>query len=180
LRRALPHLALLALLALAAGPAAAQSKAAAKPAAKAAPAGAFDARDPAALSRLLTGMKASVQAGKDAGGRPVLKVQTPGGGFGAQYVGCNPQGKACTALAFSTAFDQKTPTLAHLNAFNRRDIACRGYMTPDGRPNVMYSTVLTSRMTAADMNLHLGVWQGCLGAFGQFTRDPAGFMAEAE
>jgi hypothetical protein len=169
-----------ALLALAAGPAGAQTKPAPKPAAKAAPSGAFDARDPAALSQLLIGMKASVSGGRDEGGRPVLKVQTPGGGFGVQYVDCNPQGKACAALAFSTAFDQKTPTLAHLNAFNRRDIACRGYMTPDGRPNVMYSTILTPRMTAADMNLHLGVWQGCLGAFGQFARDPAGFMAEAE
>lgn len=164
-------------LALAAGPAAAQAKKAPPP--KAAPA-AFDARDPNALADLLTEMKATVARAKDPSGRPNLKVTTPGGGFGVQYVDCNPQGKACAALAFSTGFDRKGATLAHLNAFNRRDIACRAYMTPDGKPNVMYSTILTQRMTAADLNLHLGVWQGCLGAFSQFTRDPAGFMAEAE
>lgn len=166
-------------LSLIAGPALAQAKA---PAPKAAPAkaAAFDARDPNALADLLTGMKATVSRAKDETGRPNLKVATPGGGFGVQYVDCNPQGKACAALAFSTGFDKKGATLAHLNAFNRRDIACRAYMTPDGKPNVMYSTILTPRTTVADMNLHLGVWQGCLGAFSQFTRDPAGFMAEAE
>jgi hypothetical protein len=171
LRRALIVSALLAV----ATPAVAQTKA---PAAKTS--GAFDARDPATLSRVLTGMKATVTAGKDAGGQPALKVQTPGGGFGVAYVDCNAQGRACTAMAFSAAFEKKTATLAHLNAFNQRDIACRGYMTSDGRLHVMYSTVLTQRMNAADVNLHLGVWQGCLGAFGQFVRDPPGFLAEAE
>lgn len=164
-------------LALAAGPAAAQAKKAPAPKAAAA---VFDARDPNTLADLLTSMKATVARAKDAAGRPNFKVSTPGGAFGVQYVDCNPQGKACTALAFSTGFEKKGATLAHLNAFNRRDIACRAYMTADGKPNVMYSTILTQRMTAADLNLHLGVWQGCLGAFGQFTRDPAGFMAEAE
>jgi hypothetical protein len=166
-------------LSLIAGPALAQAKA---PAPKPTPAkaAAFDARDPNALADMLTGMKATVGRAKDETGRPNLKVTTSGGGFGVQYVDCNPQGKACAALAFSTGFEKKGATLAHLNAFNRRDIACRAYMTPDGKPNVMYSTILTPRMTAADMNLHLGVWQGCLGAFSQFTRDPAGFMAEAE
>jgi len=165
---------------LAAGPAlAAPAKpVAAKPAAPKAPAKpGFDARDPAAVAALLAGAGAKTESARGGEGQVAMKVVTPGGGFGMQFANCDAKGKACAGVAFSTGFDRQAPTLVHMNLFNRTQFACRGFTGEDGKPNVMYSTLLTSRMTTEDVNQHLGVWQGCLGAFAQFTRDPAGFLA---
>lgn len=161
-------------LAVAAG--AAQAQTAKKPAPAPAKAAAFDARDPASVAAYLTtlGATAKPSPGQGAG---FYDVTTPGGNFGLQFVGCDKTGKACEALAFSTAFERKGATMAHLNAFNRSQVSCRGFMGDDGRPNVMYSTLVTARMPAEEMRLHVGAWQGCLALFSEFSRDPAGFLA---
>lgn len=183
---------LIAAMALAGAPALAQTKAApkaaaakaapakpaaAKSAAKAAAKPAFDARDPEALIALLAGMDAKAEMGTKTDTSVALKVTTPGGGFGAQFVDCDAKGKACRGLAFSTSFDRKGPNLAQLNIFNRTQIACRGFLTDDGKSHVMYSAMLTSRLSAEEMRQHIGVWQGCLGLFGQFNADPVRFIA---
>ena len=171
--------ALLALAAAAPALAAEPAKPAPKPAAKPAATGAFDARDPAALVGLLASMdaKASVVGGAD--GVVVLDIATPGGKFGAQFVDCDPQGKACGMVAFSTAFERRGANLAQINVFNRSQVACRGYLTDDGRANVMYGAMITARTNAAEMKQHLGVWQGCLSTFGSFNRDPTAFTPGA-
>lgn len=164
-------------LALAVGAASTVALAApAKPAAKAA---SFDARDPTALVGLLTSMDATASVASSGGGMVVLDIATPGGKFGAQFVQCNESGKACGAVAFSTAFERRGPNLQQINDFNRTQVACRGYLTEDGRSNVMYAAMLTSRLSAAEMKQHLGVWQGCLSTFGRFNRDPAAYLAGA-
>lgn len=157
---------LVALAALAASPALA---------APAKPAPPFDARDPASFVGLLAAMDA--KATLKTGAVPVLDIVTPGGRFGAQFVGCAASGKACEMVAFSTAFERRGPNLAQINQFNRSQVACRGYLTDDGRTNVMYGLLLTERLTPADMKQHLGVWQGCLTTFGRFNRDPQAFIA---
>jgi hypothetical protein len=184
-------LALIAALALAA-PAAAQTKppakAEAKPAAKApakpaaakpAPKIAFDARDPQALVTLLAGMQAKATVKSKTPTSVSLDVVTPGGGFGAQFVDCDASGKACQGVAFSTAFQRTGVTLAHVNMFNRTQIACRAYLTDDNRPNVMYSAMITSRLSADEMKQHIGVWQGCLALFNEFSADPVRFLARS-
>jgi hypothetical protein len=185
---------LIAALMLAAAPALAQTKApAAKPAAKGpaakaapkpapkpatAPREAFDAHDPGDLVKLLAGMGATAEIAKTkAEGSVSLNISTPGGAFGAQFVGCDAEGKACRMLAFSTGFERRGATLAQLNIFNRTEIACRGFLTDDGKSNVMYAALLTQRLTAEEMRQHIGVWQGCLSTFGQFTADPVRFIA---
>lgn len=168
---------LAALLALAGSPALAQSKPAGKAAPKAPAKASFDARNPASLISLLTAMDAKAERGPTGDGSVTLKVSTPGGGFGAQFVGCDAKGEACRGVAFSTAFERRGATLAQLNMFNRTQIACRGFLTDDGRSNVMYSAMLTSRLSAEDMRQHLGIWQGCLVTFNQFTADPVRFLA---
>lgn len=158
----------------AAEPAKPAPKAAAKPAG-----GAFDARDPAALVGLLATMdaKATVLGAND--GVVVLDIATPGGRFGAQFVDCDAGGKACGMVAFSTAFDRRGANLAQINVFNRSQVACRGYLTDDGRANVMYGAMVTARTNAAEMKQHLGVWQGCLSTFGRFNREPQAFLPGA-
>lgn len=158
--------------ALAAEPAKPASKPAAKPAASAG----FDARDPAALVGLLAAMdaKAAVVGSND--GVVVLDIATPGGKFGAQFVDCDAQGKACGMVAFSTAFERRGANLAQINVFNRSQVACRGYLTDDGRANVMYGAMLSARTNAAEMKQHLGIWQGCLSTFGRFNREPQTFV----
>ena len=164
--------------AFAAEPAKPAPKAAAKPAPKPA-GGAFDARDPAALIGLLASMdaKATVLGAND--GVVVLDIATPGGRFGAQFVDCDAAGKACGMVAFSTAFDRRGANLAQINVFNRTQVACRGYLTDDGRSNVMYGDMVTARTNAAEMKQHLGVWQGCLSTFGRFNREPQAFLPGA-
>ena len=164
--------------AFAAEPAKPAPKAAAKPAPKPA-GGAFDARDPAALVGLLATMdaKATVLGAND--GVVVLDIATPGGRFGAQFVDCNANGKACGMVAFSTAFERRGANLAQINVFNRSQVACRGYLTDDGRANVMYGAMVTARTNAAEMKQHLGVWQGCLSTFGRFNREPQAFLPGA-
>ena len=130
--------------AFAAEPAKPAPKAAAKPAA-------FDARDPAALIGLLASMdaKATVLGAND--GVVVLDIATPGGRFGAQFVDCDAGGKACGMVAFSTAFDRRGANLAQINVFNRSQVACRGYLTEDGRSSVMYGLLLTPRLSQTDL-----------------------------
>lgn len=161
--------------AVAAEPAKAAPKAPAKPAAGAA----FDARDPAALVGLLASMDAKATVATPDQGIVVLDIVTPGGKFGAQFVDCDAKGKACGMVAFSTAFERRGPTLQQINVFNRTQVACRGYLTEDGRSNVMYGAMLTARMPAAEMKQHLGVWQGCLSTFGRFNREPQAYAPGA-
>lgn len=169
----------LALAAIAAPTMAAEpAKPAAKPAAKAPAAKPFDARDPASLIDLLSTMDAKGQVMLTEKGMVVVDITTPGGKFGAQFVQCDDKGKACGAVAFSTSFERRGPTLSQVNIFNRTQVACRGYLTEDGKANVMYAAMLTARMPAAEMKQHLGVWQGCLGTFGQFNRDPQAYISE--
>jgi hypothetical protein len=157
-----------------AAPDAPAKPAAAKPAAKTAM---FDPRDPAAIVALLAGMDAKAAVTKAGDGLVTMTVTTPGGGFGLQFVSCDAKGKACGGLVFSTAFDRKAPTLSQINVFNRSQFACRGFLSDDGKANVMYPVMLTLRMNAAEVTQHVGVWQGCLGSFGAFLKDPAVFLA---
>lgn len=153
---------------------------AAKPAAGAAPAlkiANFDARDPDRIIALLAAVGAKGTVTKSENGQVFLTIATPGGDFGGQMIGCDPKGKACTGLAFFTAFDRKGPSLAQINDFNRAQFACRGFMNPAGQPGVMYATLVNLRMTADETRQHLGVWQGCLASFSDFTRDPVAFLS---
>lgn len=169
---------LTAALALSVLPALAQSAPAAKATAtKPSAQPAFDARDPDALVSLLAAMDAKAEVTGKTDSSVALKVATPGGGFGAQFVDCDAKGKACKGLAFSTGFERKGATLAQLNIFNRSQIACRGFLTDDGKSHVMYSAMLTGRLTSEEMRQHIGVWQGCLGLFGQFNADPVGYIS---
>lgn len=164
----------------AAKPAPKPSTPASKPAAGAAQAlkiANFDARDPDRIIALLAAVGAKGTVTKTENGQVFLTIATPGGDFGGQMIGCDPKGKACTGLAFFTAFDRKGPTLAQINDFNRAQFACRGFMNPAGQPGVMYPTLVNARMSADETRQHLGVWQGCLASFSEFTRDPVAFLS---
>lgn len=137
----------------------------------------FDARDPASIVALVAALGAKATITKNQDGQVFLTIATPGGDFGAQMIGCDDKGKACHAMAMFTAFERKGPTLAQINDFNRAQMSCRGILTPDGRPSVMYSTLLTLRATAEEMRQHMGVWQGCLNGFAEFARDPEAYLS---
>lgn len=138
----------------------------------------FDARDPDSIVALIAALGAKATITKNQDSQVFLTITTPGGDFGAQMIGCDAKGKACHALALFTAFERKGPTLAQINDFNRAQLACRGILTPDGRPSVMYSTLLTLRAPAEEMRQHMGVWQGCLNGFAEFARDPDAYLSK--
>ena len=134
------------------------------------PLGPFDVRDPAALIGLLKTMDAKAEIARTEATVVFVNVTTPGGDFGAQYVDCDAKGKACRALIFSTAFSAKGVTLKQINDFNQGQVACRAFLSDDGKPNVAYATLVNLRMTAEEVKQHVGVWQGCLASFGSFTK----------
>ena len=169
--------------ALAAAPAASPKSAAAKPAASKAAApksSAFDARRPTDIIALLSGMEATTEIARKADGQVFMKVTTPGGGFGAQMVGCDEAFISCKAIALYTAFARKGVNMVQINDYNRSQLTCRGVMAPSGEPSVMYAVLLNGRQTRDEMREHIGVWQGCLSGFGEFIQDPIGFLSRPQ
>lgn len=140
------------------------------PAARTPAAKPFDVRDPAALMSLLQTMGAKAEIARTEATVVVLDITTPGGDFGAQYIDCDAKGQACRALIFSTAFAAKAVSLARINAFNKGQVACRAFIADDGKPNIAYATLVNLRMTAEEVKQHVGVWQGCLATFAEFTK----------
>ncbi|HEX2560812.1 YbjN domain-containing protein [Phenylobacterium sp.] len=178
----------IAVLTLVAAPIAApaQTKPAPKAAAKAAPkpapnpaSGRFDARDPAGLVDVLAAMDAKAEVARKGDEEVHLSVSTSGVAFGAQFAGCDANGKACKALAFNAAADKRSATLAQVNNFNQTSMLCRAYQDKAGKMNVVYATLLGAGDTREDMRMHIGAWQTCLGTFGRFLQDPTGYLAAA-
>ncbi|MDZ4319216.1 MAG: hypothetical protein U1A07_10335, partial [Phenylobacterium sp.] len=56
------------------------------------------ARDPSTLIAVLAGMGARGEMEGREGGQVRLNVVTPGGIFGAEFIGCDEAGRACRAL----------------------------------------------------------------------------------
>lgn len=151
----------------------------AKPKPAAAKAASFDARDPAGLISVLGEMGAKAEVSKAAAEEVFVNVSTPGYGFGVQFAGCDAQGKGCKGLAFSTAAEKKTATLAQINGFNQTSINCRAFQDKAGKSHIAYSALLSAHDTRDEMKTHIGAWQGCVAAFGEFLTDPPGFLARA-
>jgi len=160
---------------------AADPKPAPKPATKpaAAKSGTFDARDPAALIAVLAEMEAKAEVVRTEEDSVFLNVTTPAFGFGVQFAGCDKAGKACQGMAFSTAAEKRSANLAQMNDFNQTSINCKAFVDKGGKAHIAYSALLSGRDGKEELRTHVVAWQGCLGAFGEFLRDPAGFLAKA-
>jgi hypothetical protein len=133
------------------------------------------ARDPSTLIEVLAGMGARAEMDGRDGGQVRLNVVTPGGIFGAEFIGCDAAGQACRALGFSASVDKRAMTMEHLNAFNSRDILCRAVMRGE-QADIRYGLLLADSQTNDDLREHVGVWQRCLGAFAGLANDPDGFL----
>lgn len=134
------------------------------------------ARDPSTLIAVLAGMDARAEMDGREAGQVRLNVVTPGGIFGAEFIGCDEAGRACRALGFSASVDKRAMTMEHLNAFNSRDILCRTVMRGE-QADIRYGLLLADSQTEGDLRDHVGVWQRCLGAFAGLANDPEGFLA---
>ena len=146
---------------------------------KAAAAGPFDAGNPASLIALLStlGAHGEIVSHQDDG--VALKVTNPAYGFSVQFAGCNAQGRACKALAFSGVSDSRAASLAQINGFNQTSINCHAYQDSAGKPHAWYSALVFASTTRQDMTMHISAWQGCWASFGDFLKDPAAYLASA-
>ncbi|MDP1874919.1 YbjN domain-containing protein [Phenylobacterium sp.] len=133
------------------------------------------ARDPSTLIAVLAGMGARGEMEGREGGQVRLNVVTPGGIFGAEFIGCDEAGRACRALGFSASVEKRALTLEHLNAFNSRDILCRTVMRGD-QADIRYGLLLADSQTEGDLRDQVAVWQRCLGAFAGLANDPEAFL----
>jgi len=64
--------------------------------------------------------------------------------------------------------------LAQLNDFNRSQFACRGMLTPDGLPSVMYAALVDNRLTQDQTKAHLGSGKAASRALASLLTDPVG------
>ncbi|MEO8115879.1 MAG: hypothetical protein ABI655_15930 [Phenylobacterium sp.] len=164
-----------ALLTIAAAPAKPRPKpAAAKPAAAA-----FDARDPASLISVLASAGAKGQVARNDADQVFVTVTSVAANFSVQFVECDAQGRACKAALFDNLSDQGAPTYAQLNGFTQTSVMCRAYEDRSGKPHVVYSTLLFADGARQHLLTQLAAWQGCIGEFQRFVKDPAGYLASA-
>lgn len=148
--------------------------------AKAVAAGApFDARSPDSLARLLASLDAHAEPVRSDTENVMLKVTSPAGGFQVQFGGCDSKGHSCAAVQFDAGAEQRTATWAEINAFNQSSLACRLYQDRGGKPHVLYSALLFASTGREDMLGHIAAWRGCLSSFGDFLKDPNGYLATA-
>ncbi|MDP1617695.1 YbjN domain-containing protein [Phenylobacterium sp.] len=137
------------------------------------------ARDPSTLIAVLADMGARGEMEGREADQVRLNVVTPGGIFGAEFIGCDEAGRACRALGFTASVDKRAMTLDHLNRFNSRDILCRTVMRGD-QADIRYGLLLADSQTEDDLRDHVAVWQRCLGAFAGLANDPDGFLGAAQ
>lgn len=147
------------------------------PAAKPAPTGAFDARNPSNLIEVLAAADAKAEIVKAEAGGVILKVTSPAGAFQAQFAGCDEHGRACAALQFDAASEKRTATLAEINRFNQSSLTCRMIQDQTGKPHVLYSTLVFAADSRAETVGQIDAWRGCIAAFGDFIKDPNGYLA---
>jgi len=136
-------------------------------------------RDPSTLIAVLADMGARGEMEGREAGQVRLNVVTPGGIFGAEFIGCDEAGRACRALGFTASVDKRAMTLDHLNSFNSRDMLCRTVMRGD-KADVRYGLLLADSQTEGDLREQVAVWQRCLGAFAGLANDPDGFLGAAQ
>ena len=194
LDRPFPAAVLILALALAAGPAQAQTAAsktqspkaqslkAATPKAPARPAAvatAFDATNPQSLMDVLGAAGAKVQTSRKEDDAVFIAVTSTAAAFSMQFAGCNAQGRACRAVLLDAALPKGSATSSQINGFNQTSVMCRLYQDRAGVPHVLYSTLLSRTMSRDDASNELLAWQGCLSDAHDFSRDPVAYLANA-
>jgi hypothetical protein len=178
-----------ALLTMAAAPQAPAPKMAPKPAAasakpapvKATPAPVpdFDARYPASVVALLNLGGGKAQIAHQEEDSVLVTVNSVAANFTLQFIGCTPQGRGCKGVQFDSIVEQPGPTFAQLNAFNQTTLMCRGYEDKSGRPHVVYATLLFADDSFDHFRTEVSAWEGCIGEFHNFLKDPNAYLASA-
>ena len=157
-------------------PATAPKAAAVRP--RVASSGGFDTGDPANLVSLLSGAGAKAQIAKRDSDAVLVSVTSPAANFSAQFAQCDAVGKGCKAVLFDTQ-SQGSPSMAQLNGYNQASALCRGYMDKAGKAHVTMSLLLYPDDTRAHAVTALAAWQGCIGDFTNFSKNPVAYLAAA-
>ncbi len=140
---------------------------------------AFDARDPASLVALLGSAGAKAQVARKDEDAVLVTVESVAANFSVQFADCDRQGRACKAAFFDLMGGKASPPISQLNAFNQSSVMCRAYQDRSGKPHVVYSTLLFADDTRQHATTQLAAWQGCVGEFGLFLKDPNAYLASA-
>ncbi len=139
----------------------------------------FDARNPSNLIEVLAAANAHGEIARTEGDGVMLKVTSPAGSFQAQFAGCDTHGRGCLALGFDASANQRTATLAEINRFNQSSVTCRIVQDQAGKPHMLFSTLLFAETSRGEMIGQIDGWRGCLADFGDFLKDPTGYLASA-
>jgi hypothetical protein len=82
-------------------------------------------------------------------------------------------------VQFDAIVEQPGPTFAQLNAFNQTTLMCRGYEDKTGRPHVVYATLLFADDSFDHFRTEVSAWEGCIGEFHNFLKDPNEYLASS-
>ena len=132
---------------------------------------AMSPRDPSSWISILADMQARAELHSRDAGAVRLDVITPGGIFGAEFLGCGEQGRECRAARFTATLGERPVSDEELNTFNDQEVLCRA-VRHEGKIDVRYGLLISDQYLPADMKAHVGVWQGCLTAVGQLVTRP--------
>jgi hypothetical protein len=151
----------------------------AAPAAKPASDASFDARDPASLIAILVAAGAKGQVARKEADGVFVTVTSTAADFSMQFAGCDAQGRKCKAVLLDSLGGDARPTPAQLNAFNQTSVMCRGYQDKASKPHVVYSTLLFPDDSKDRVRTQFAAWQGCIGDFRDFLKDPDAYLSSA-
>ena len=150
----------------------------AAPNAGAIPRGPADTRDPATLIAVFDAAGAKAQTARREADSVLVTVTSTVANFSVQYAGCEATGKACKAAVLDSQA-AGTPSLAQLNGFNQASAMCRGYIDKAGKAHVLMSMLLFADDSREHLVTSLAAWQGCIGEFSGFAKDPVAYLASA-
>ncbi len=139
----------------------------------------FDARYPASVAALMNLGGGKAQIVRQEQDSVLVTVNSVAANFTLQFTACSPQGRACKGVQFDSIVEQPGPTFAQLNAFNQATLMCRGYEDKAGKPHVVYATLLFADDSFEHFRTEVAAWEGCIGEFRNFLKDPNGYLASA-
>ena len=144
-----------------------------------APVPGFDARYPVSVAALMNLGGGKAQIVRQDEDSVLVTVNSVAANFTLQFTACSPQGRACNAVLFDYADDKPGPTFSQVNAFNQTSAMCRSFEDKAGKAHVVYSTLLFADDSFDHFRTEVAAWEGCIGEFRNFLKDPNGYLASA-
>ena len=152
----------------------------AAPASAAVGAGAFDARNPEDVLKVLSTNGASGEMMKEDNGKPFISAKAGKLSFDVHFFRCNDAKTLCDVVLYQIGFDSELASVEQINRWNAWTLMCPAYLTTEKHPHALVSAIVSAGSSRAEVAAHQEEWLKCLSDFDQFTDDPEAFLKAHE